>query len=280
MQTPIPSSFPSVSPPAAPWKDIVRKLNAPGALSYYYNDELARLPVRAVTKPQDNKADPNLETLSYGIFSTCQKGLRSAFVKQGRQHLFFITTLRGVRVLSGYYSVKWFAPISAAGPGDFALAADEAHFLERPLSLQEIDAACGTRLNRKFRLNLLVEAEDCQRILSLMRQQPDARALYLQEIDRLERFNKSRGGFRYVGRQLNEPFSWNEAGPYLMQQAVSCEDSDGVKPIKNSSLSGWWNCDACGEDVLNKALLRACPACHAVGSLRARTTAPEPLISL
>jgi len=277
MAVSVPSHFQNVTPPEAPWREVTRKVCAPGALSFYYNDELARFPIRAVTKPQDNKADPNLETLSYGIFSTCQKGLRSAFVKEGRQHLFFITTLRGVRVLTGYYSVKWFAPVSAAGPGDFALAADTAHFLSRPLSLAEIDAACGTRLNRKFRLNLLVEAEECQRILAYMHQQPDARDSYLQEIDRLERFNKSRGGFRYVGRQLNEPFSWNTAGPYLMQQATSGEDSVSEKPTRNSSLSGWWTCDACGEDVLNKALLRACPACHAVGTLRARTTAPEPI---
>jgi hypothetical protein len=277
MPTPVPSSFPDVTPPSAPWKEVVRKRNAPGSLSFYYNDELARLPVRAVTKPQDNKADPNLETLSYGIFSTCQKGLRSAFVKQGRQHLFFITTLRGTRVLTGYYSVKWFAPVSAAGPGDFALAADNAHFLGRPLSLAEVDAACGTRLNRKFRLNLLIDAEECQRILDFMRQQPNAQSLYLQEIDRLERFNKSRGGFRYVGRQLDEPFSWNTAGPYLMQDALPGEGNIADKPSRNTSLSGWWTCDACGDDVLNKALLRACPTCHAVGTLRARTTAPEPV---
>lgn len=275
MQTPIPYSRLNVTPPAAPWKEVTRKLSAPGALSFYYNDELARLPVRAVTKPQDNKADPNLETLSYGIFSTCQKGLRSAFVKEGRQHLFFITSLRGTRVLTGYYSVKWFAPVAAAGPGDFALAADNAHFLGQPLSLADVDTACGTRLNRKFRLNLLVEANECQQILAYMRQQPDARTSYLHEIDRLERFNKSRGGFRYVGRQLNEPFSWDTAAPYLMQQAIIGVDDVSEKQSRNSSLSGWWTCDVCGEDVLNKALLRACPACQAIGALRARTTAPE-----
>lgn len=266
----------AVVPPAAPWTEIVRKPKAQGAISYYYSDDLARLPVRAVTKPDDNKADPNLETLSYGLFSTCQKGLRSAFVKKGRQHLFFVTAQNGVRVLTGYYSVKWYAPLPAAGPGDFALAADAAHFLSKPLTLSEIDAACSTNLNHWFRTSLLVEEDECQRVLAFIQKQPDARAEYLQEIDRLEHFNKSRGGFRYIGRQLNEPFSWNAAAPYLLQKPAAA-DSPQVANT-NSSLSGWWMCEECGEDVLNKALLRACPNCHKVGTLKARTTAPESII--
>ena len=275
MSTALPTPSFEVEPPALPWLEIARKTGAQGALSYYYNDDLGRLPVRAVTKPQDNKADPNLETLSYGIFSTCQKGLRSAFVRNGRQHLFFITNLRGTRVLTGYYSVRWFAPILAAGAGDFALAADGAHFLSRPLPLSEIDSCCGTQLNRVFRLNLLVDEEECLHILTYMRQQPDVRADYLQEIDRLERFNKSRGGHRYIGRQLDEPFSWSVAAPYLTQLALPIDiSSTSSKASLNSSISGWWTCDACGEDVQNKALFRACPKCHQVGTLRSSMTAP------
>lgn len=270
----MPNSLPPpVTPPAAPWIAISRKTKAQGALSYYYSDSLARLPVRAVTKPEDNKADPNIETLSYGLFSTCQKGLRSAFVKKGRQHLFFITALRGVRVLTGYYSVKWYAPLPAAGPSDFALAADAAHFLSKPLPLSEIDAACGTDLDRWFRTNLLIDEEECQRVLALIQRQPDARTEYLQEIDRLEHFNKSRGGFRYIGRQLDEPFSWKVAAPYLLQQSATADDSTVAS--NNTSLSGWWTCEDCGENVLNKALLRACPNCRKVGTLKARTSAPE-----
>jgi hypothetical protein len=273
MKTPLPTPSTDVTPPAAPWKEISRKPRAQGALSYYYNDELAKLPVRAVTKPQDNKADPNLETLSYGLFSTCQKGLRSAFVKNGRQHLFFITACRGVRVLTGYYSVKWYAPLPAAGPGDFALAADEAYFLGKPLPLADVDAACGTDINHWFRTSLLLEEEECQRILTLMHRQPDAKEAYLQELDRLERFNKSRGGFRYIGRQSDASFSWSIAAPFLLQKPVTT-DSPQVA-ANNSSLSGWWTCEECGEDVFNKALLRACPGCSKVGTLKARTTAPE-----
>ena len=76
----------------------------------YYSEPLARWPVREITRPGDNKSDPNIETGTYGLFSTCEPGMRNRIVHDGAATIFFLTTRkRGEgRVLSGYYHVGWY----------------------------------------------------------------------------------------------------------------------------------------------------------------------------
>src|SRR4051812_16368068 len=102
------SSRVSVRPPAAPWLKIDRPSGA-GYLSIYYSDDLSPLPIRWITKPGDNKSDPNIETLTYGLFSTCSRGMRSGAVKNAAEFLFFACNRGAGRVLSGYYRLKWYA---------------------------------------------------------------------------------------------------------------------------------------------------------------------------
>src|SRR5438309_11963638 len=98
----------SLIPPAPPWKELNNRPGA-GYLSIYYSDDLSALPVRFVTKVGDNKSDPNLETLTYGLFSTCSPSMRSGFVKRSAQYIFFATLRPVGRVLTGFYSVRWYA---------------------------------------------------------------------------------------------------------------------------------------------------------------------------
>src|SRR5450631_819859 len=56
-----------VRPPSPPWREIAIRRPPTGYLSFYIADDLSRLPVRAVTLPGNNKADPNLETATYGL---------------------------------------------------------------------------------------------------------------------------------------------------------------------------------------------------------------------
>ncbi len=92
----------------APWKAVNDK--GLGYLSVYFSDPLARWPVREITRPGDNKSDPNIETGTYGLFSTCEPGMRNRIVHDGAATIFFMTTRkRGAgRVLAGYYQIGWF----------------------------------------------------------------------------------------------------------------------------------------------------------------------------
>ena len=56
----------------------------------YLPDDLSRLPVRHITRPHDNKSDPNIETGTYGLFSTCEHQMRSGIVNRGAQYIVFM----------------------------------------------------------------------------------------------------------------------------------------------------------------------------------------------
>lgn len=261
-------------PPLSPWKEVKLNATAGGSLSFYYSDNLSSIPVRFVTKVGDNKADPNLETLTYGMFSTCQKGLRSAFVREGRRYLFFFTKWKDSRVLVGYYAIKWYTPVVNSDPRDFALAADKAHFMAKPLSFVEIDKHCQTNLNKKFRMMLNVSNDECSRLVKFIDSQPNALDTYISEIHRLEHFNKSQSGYKYVGRKLEESFSWDVAAPYIVPKPGDTPSSS--KAAKNSSPSGWWTCTNCGGNSKNQALLRICPNCGGINTLVSLALPPTP----
>jgi hypothetical protein len=121
-----------------------------GYLSFYYSNDLSPLPVRWVTKPGDNKSDPNLETLTFGLFSTCSRGMRAGVVKHRAPYIFFFTNRGGERVLAGYYRVRWFC-VGSQGTGDWCLAADRAHFIKEPIPLAEVDRKLLTDFSQFFR---------------------------------------------------------------------------------------------------------------------------------
>ncbi len=194
-------------PPNPPWVPLAIREASGGYLSYFFNDDLSRLLVRAVTKVGDNKADPNLETKTYGLFSTCNKSMRKSIVNRGCRYLFFVTNRRG-RVLSGLYIVTWYASLSSDND-DFCLAADSIWFVQHPIPLVEVDKACGTNVSRPFRTYLSVEADGCRKMESLLKRKPNTTGLYLSEIDRLERFNLKHGGYRYVTAKVRDSYSWD-----------------------------------------------------------------------
>src|SRR5437868_15491701 len=116
------------APPNAPWQEIQNPTGA-GYLSVYYSDDLSPLAVRFVTKPGDNKSDPNLETLTYGLFSTCSPSMRAGVVQRQYSYIFFTTKRAAGRVLSGFYHIQWYVPANSPRTNDFYLAADQAHFV-------------------------------------------------------------------------------------------------------------------------------------------------------
>jgi hypothetical protein len=252
-------------PPNPPWQELNSHPEAGGYLSIYYSDDLSRLPVRWVTKPGDNKSDPNVETLTYGLFSTCAPRLRSGVVARQCAYLFFATAWKGTRVLTGYYHLRWYAGGAFVGTRDFCLAADTARFIEEPIPLAEVDRCCGTDMARWFRGMRLLSAGESRKIAALIDERPDATPAYLEEIDRLERFNLRHGGYRYIARRQMEKFSWAVAKDFLDKPHPPPPTLPVVR--RNSSPSSLWKCLCCSESVKNKALLKRCPHCGALGTL-------------
>ncbi len=99
-----------------PWRELSDA--GRGYLSVYFSEPLARWPVREITRPADNKSDPNIETGTYGLFSTCEPSMRNRIVNDGAATVFFLTTRRKHqgRVVSGYYHVGWY---TEGGSSDF-----------------------------------------------------------------------------------------------------------------------------------------------------------------
>ena len=207
----------SIKPPNPPWRELNAPANAGGYLSIYYSEDLSRLPIRWVTKPGDTKSDPNLETLTYGMFSFCGYQTRSGVVIRKYPHLFFATARKGERGLTGYYHIGWFAKAVSDKERDFCLAADAAHFIENPIPLAKVDRICGTNVAQPFRTVRLLSGVECKKMVNLIYRRPNATSAYLEEIDRLERFNLAHGGYRYFRREQKEGFSWDIAAQYLKE---------------------------------------------------------------
>lgn len=195
-------------PPNPPWAPIAVYEDAGGYLSYFYNDDLSWLPVRAITKIGDNKVDPNLETKTYGLFSPCNKAMRKSIVKRGCQYIFFVTMRKTGRVLSGLYLAKWYATV-APDSDDFCLAADRIWFVEDPIPLSVVDKTCATNVSRRWRACLRLNTKECKKIESLLKRRPNATRSYLTEIDRLERFNLKYGGYRYISARRKDSYYWD-----------------------------------------------------------------------
>ncbi len=254
-----------VRPPNPPWMELHAPPPHCGYLSFYISDDLSALAVRAVTLPGNNKSDPNLETGTYGLFSTCERQMRAGVVNNGSPYLFFVTRYRGRRVLAGHYRIAWYCdgPLSSSG-GDYALAADRLRFIHPPIPLDELPGGLREHATRRFRTSLRTNAEQTKQLQELLEGRPDRASAYFKEIDRLERFNRYHTGFRCWRR--TEPFSWHAARGYLRPDPSRRWAT--TEPVSNRSPTNLWHCRACGDTIHNRALLKACPACDALGSLQ------------
>jgi len=253
-----------IVPPNPPWIALNITKESGGYLSIYYSEDLSPLPIRWVTKLGDHKSDPNLETLTYGLFSICGPKMRSGVVNRNSEYLFFATARNGERVLSGYYHLGWYAQGVYKGKTDYCLAADRAHFIADPIPLKKVDRSCSTNVSKWFRNMRLLTNEQCRRIAGLIDAKPNAISAYLEEIDRLERFNLKHTGYRYPTWKRTEKFSWNQARELLSRGGFESLS----EKVPNSSPSGLWQCLNCLGVVNNKALLKKCPDCGHIGTLR------------
>jgi hypothetical protein len=267
MTTPNSHVAATVIPPNPPWRELNPTMPLEGYLSYYLSDDLSGLPVRAVTLLRNNKSDPNLETKTYGLFSTCGHGMRASIVKNRYGVIFFVTRRLGERVLAGYYRIRWYAAGAPNQvPPDYALAADAIRFVTPAIRLTDLPLKLRRIVSKRFRVFKHVDAETTAGLLAVFNRRTDRSNEYLAEIDRLERFNRRHTTYRYVGWQQDRPFSWDLAREYL-----SPRPSETTAPTRasTSSPTDTWLCSACGAVSLNKARLKRCPECKTMNALHA-----------
>lgn len=237
-----------------------------GVLSYYYSEDAAAVPIRAVMLANNNKSDPNIETATYGLFSTCSSRTRSGIVRRGTGYMFFVTQRDGGRMITGYYRLKWFTPGSLGGR-DFAVAADHVHFIAPGIRVQDLPAELRSHCGKRFRLSLGLDSVQTCALLWVLDRHPNQVGRYREEIDRIERLNMHLTRFRYVAWRRTEPFSWEAARLYLPAANEWRLTPPAPSRHKNKSRSDWWKCTKCGKRTPSKALLKICPWCEKQATL-------------
>lgn len=243
-----------------PWKTLVDQ--GCGYLSVYFSEPLARWPVREITRPGDNKSDPNIETATYGLFSTCEPGMRNRIVQDGAATIFFLTThKRGEgRVLSGYYDIGWFTEgTQGAINRDYALAASSMHFID-PIATNDLPGPLAAICSVAFRTMRPIDSATTSALREVCDQQPSRTNKYLDEVNRIERFARARSGYAYPSWGREAGFTWDNAPEYYQTDTE-------LSKVPNSSKNKKWRCRECSFVITSGALLKRCPLCKEMATL-------------
>lgn len=199
-----------VRPPNPPWIPLQPRGGNRVALSYYYGDSRSKIPVREVSHKNNPKADPNFETLTFGLFSTCDKPMRATIVKEGISLHFFCTKRGGMRVLTGYYQIGWYYKFPCTA-NDYALAAKKARFVSPGFPLRDLPPYLrGFPIDKWFRTFKYIDGKTANLLLQLINGTPNATPEYLREIRHLEKLSLKRDGYLYR-RKYPHGFSWKVA---------------------------------------------------------------------
>jgi len=262
-------------PPGLPWRELHPNFAAHSYLCFYYTSSFSGRAVRDVNRVVANvsgghvadcKVDPNWETGTFGLFSTCQQAIRRGAVNNRSPYLFFFgdhAAASRERGVAGYYRLRWYAE-GGTYAGDFCLAADKLHFVERPISFAEVNAHLGTKLsNRVPRLSMKLSTTESLGLLAMLEQQPDATAAYIREVRRLEQINaRISGGLKYVNFGRTTSFTWDAAKDIKSLGIASTRTRS-----RNSTPENRWWCASCHATHVSRALLKLCPTCGEHGTL-------------
>jgi hypothetical protein len=247
-------------PPVGQWEQL-HDAGGAGYLSVYLSEPLARYPIRHVTRRADNKSDPNIETGTFGLFSTCEQQMRAKIVREGRPYLFFATKYREKgRAITGYYRVAWYAASTGgAANGDYALAASDIRFVD-PIQFVALPEPARSVCLPWFRTIRPLSPATSDALHRIVDEAPDRTQRYIAELRRLERFAAYHSGYCYPSWGRAGPFTWADANRYL-------GGSKARTSIPSTPRSGRWRCLQCQYVIPSKARLKACPVCEAVESL-------------
>jgi len=196
-------SIPEPRPPNPPWILLIPNPLANAVIDWYYSDSNTRVPIRDVSHPTDPKADPNIETQTFGLFSTCNKRMRKSVVKNGISTVFFCTSrMNSVRVLTGYYQIGWYYEVEA---GDYMLAANQFRFVSPGFRLDDLKIFLeGYPIDTFFRSFRYIDRPQAIKLQKLLDVTPNATPQYQEEITRLSSL---------------EPFTWAKA-PRVMRLSL------------------------------------------------------------
>ena len=215
------------------WEQMPKSKEISAHIAYYYSDQKSELPVRGVRKYRDNKADPNIETRTYGLFSTCMPPARRNMVKNKNQYIFFFTK-RGIkRMFTGYYELDGFLNTGIKPRNkrkeykfkDYALRAKKTHFIKDGILLtgklwSEISvnnvksnsiAGYGPRDYKSIGSSLALELKKA------LDKHKDITDAYVKEIHKLEQENlkNSNNEFRYPSWTRKEGFTKNDIRRFI-----------------------------------------------------------------
>jgi rubrerythrin len=257
----------AVAPPGAtacrrgdPWRPLADR--GSGYLSVYFSEPLARWPIREITRRGDNKTDPNIETGTFGLFSTCEPPMRNRIVHDGAATVFFLTTRKRHqgRVLSGYYKIGWYTEgTQGAVNRDYALAASSMRFID-PILIRDLPEPLAAICSARFRTMKPIDTETTNALMAICEQQAERSSDYLEEVARIERFARARSGYAYPSWGREEGFSWDDAPDYYQTDAE-------LSKVPNSSKNRMWRCRECGYVIKSGALLKRCPLCKKMATL-------------
>lgn len=254
--------------PGEPWKPLTDKYT--GYLSVYYSDPMARYPVRDITRRADNKSDPNIETGTYGLFSTCEPLMRNRIIIDGAATVFFLTTPqpKAGRFVSGYYHMAWYTEGTQGSINrDYALAADQIRFID-PIATNALPATLLQICSTPFRQTRKLSAQQVAELRAICDEAADRTTSYLNEVARIERFAIAQSGYAYPSWGRERGFDWSEASDYYDNSAHS-----PTAKVPNSTKSSNWRCGSCDYVIVSAALLKKCPLCKTSASLAPENSA-------
>ena len=172
----------NVKPPNRPWEKLIPRDDR-AVIGWHYSDSNTKIPIRDVSHRTDAKADPNIETMTYGLFSTCNKPMRKSIVKNKISTVFFCTSReKAIRVCTGYYKIGWYYEFS---DGDYMLAAEKCRFVSPGFPLKQLNDYLGYPIGDWFYLWKYIEANYAKKLLDLIDSTPDFTSKYVKEISRL-----------------------------------------------------------------------------------------------
>jgi hypothetical protein len=198
-------------------------------LAFYFSNPECDLPVRDVKKAHDNKADPNIETGTWGMFSTCMPAIRKGIVERGDKYLFFYTTWRDGRKLTGYYQLKWYVATGCRVRNrnriykflDFALRAERVHFVREPIRLEgpkfsRVSAYGNSIRGFAPRESQVADVALTRSLKDALDRQSNATDEYRHELHRMEDDNLKGTGYRYPSWERHEGFSEDKMGGFVL----------------------------------------------------------------
>lgn len=171
-------------------------------LEYYYSDSTTKIPIRDASHSIDPKDDPNLETMTYGLFSHCNKAMRKSVVEKGIPYILFCTNREGgIRVLTGYYHIAWYHEMAA---GDYALAADEIRFVNPGFPLSFLNTYLEHYpIDRRFRTWKYIDQSKAVILIRLIKATSNATHNYVQKLNEINH---------------TDPYTWGKATRLLLPQ--------------------------------------------------------------